>query len=216
MRSTCCIAFLVLAACASSPVTLVALPPAPHVAAQHGGGPNSGTTMLLRPLVMPGYLDAYPVVTGHNGSTLIVSSKTEWAEPLSDAAARVLRDALSQRLGASRVLIAGEGRIPDADLTVETSRSIPSRERYGSMRSGVSLAHRGSGPVMAAAVSSKSRSKPRQRLPLLPLLRMPGGAWPTCSRRRPNARVAIWRNNQTAALNWENLRSTHHRIHAAA
>ena len=119
MRSTCCIAFLVLAACASSPVTLVALPPAPHVAAQHSGGPNSGTTILLRPLVMPGYLDAYPVVTGHNGSTLIVSSKTEWAEPLSDAAARVLRDALSQRLGASRVLIAGDGRIPDADLTVE-------------------------------------------------------------------------------------------------
>jgi hypothetical protein len=31
----------------------------------------------------------------------------------------VLRDALSQRLGPSRVLIAGEGRIPDADLTVE-------------------------------------------------------------------------------------------------
>ena len=74
---------------------------------------------MLRPLVMPGYLDAYPVVTGHNGSTLIVSNKTEWAEPLSDAAARVLRDALSQRLGPSRVLIAGEGRIPDADLTVE-------------------------------------------------------------------------------------------------
>ena len=31
----------------------------------------------------------------------------------------MLRDALSQRLGASRVLIAGDGRIPDADLTVE-------------------------------------------------------------------------------------------------
>jgi hypothetical protein len=31
----------------------------------------------------------------------------------------VLRDALAGRLGASRVLIAGDGRIPDADLTVE-------------------------------------------------------------------------------------------------
>ena len=48
-----------------------------------------------------------------------MSDKTEWAERFSDAAARVLRDALSQRLGASRVLIAGDGRIPDADLTVE-------------------------------------------------------------------------------------------------
>jgi hypothetical protein len=33
--------------------------------------------------------------------------------------ARVLRDALSQRLHASRVLVAGERRIPDIDLTVE-------------------------------------------------------------------------------------------------
>jgi hypothetical protein len=31
----------------------------------------------------------------------------------------VLRDALSQRLGARRVLIEGDGRVPDADLTVE-------------------------------------------------------------------------------------------------
>jgi uncharacterized lipoprotein YmbA len=59
------------------------------------------------------------VVIGRKGNTLIVSDKTEWAEPFSDAVARVLRDALSQRLGASRVLIAGDGRIPDADLTVE-------------------------------------------------------------------------------------------------
>jgi uncharacterized lipoprotein YmbA len=115
-----CIGFLALAlsACASSPVTLVALPPAPHAAAESSGA-GSGTTILLRPLVVPGYLEGYSVVTGRNGNTLILSSKTEWAEPLSDAAARVLREALSQRLGASRVLIAGDGRIPDADLTVE-------------------------------------------------------------------------------------------------
>ena len=117
----CCISFLSLAiaACASSPVTLVALPPAPHAATGHNDMRSSQTTILLRPVVLPGYLNGYPVVIAREANTLIVSNKTEWAEPFSDAAARVLRDALSQRLGASRVLIAGDGRIPDADLTVE-------------------------------------------------------------------------------------------------
>jgi len=123
MRWTCCIATALLApalaACASSPVALVALPPAPYSAADHDDSRSAQTTILVRPVVLPGYLSAYPVVIGRKGNTLIVSDKTEWAEPFSDAVARVLRDALSQRLGASRVLIAGDGRIPDADLTVE-------------------------------------------------------------------------------------------------
>ena len=38
----------------------------------------------------------------------------------------MLRGALSQRLGPSRVLIPGEGRIPDADLTVEFLALDPS------------------------------------------------------------------------------------------
>jgi len=59
------------------------------------------------------------VVVVRDGSALVVSKDTEWAERPSAGAARVLRDALSQRLDASRVLVAGERRIPDADLTVE-------------------------------------------------------------------------------------------------
>ncbi len=108
-----------LAACASAPVALVALPPAPQATPEHNDTRSAQTTILLRPVVLPGYLDAYPVIIGRKGNTLIVSDKTEWAEPFSDAVARVLRDALSQRLGASRVLIAGDGRIPDAELSVE-------------------------------------------------------------------------------------------------
>jgi uncharacterized lipoprotein YmbA len=123
MRWTCCITAaalaLALAACASSPVALVALPPAPHAATDRNDNRGAQTTLLLRPIHLPGYLEAYPVVIGRDGNTLIVADKTEWAERLSDAVARVLRDALSQRLGASRVLIAGDGRIPDGDLTVE-------------------------------------------------------------------------------------------------
>jgi hypothetical protein len=111
---------LALAACASAPPTLLALPAAPVPAADPGIGERPGTTtVLLRPVILPAYLNAYPVVTGRSGNALIVADDAEWAEPLPDAVGRVLRDALSRRLGASRVLIAGDGRIPDADLSVE-------------------------------------------------------------------------------------------------
>jgi uncharacterized lipoprotein YmbA len=122
MRVTCRITTallaLAVAACASSPVALVALPPALHAATDNSDR-SAQITILLRSVILPGYLSAYSVVIGRNGHTLIVSEHTEWAEPVTDAVPRVLRDALSQRLGASRVLIAGDGRIPDADLTVE-------------------------------------------------------------------------------------------------
>jgi uncharacterized lipoprotein YmbA len=108
-----------IAACASTPPTLVALPaPSQHAAGQ-SAAQTTAAAILLRPVVLPGYLENYPVVTGRAGSTLIVSKDTEWAEPFRDAVARVLRDALSQRLGAARVLIAGDGRVPDADLSTE-------------------------------------------------------------------------------------------------
>jgi uncharacterized lipoprotein YmbA len=110
---------LAIPGCAGSRATLVALPAAADSGPGRSAGQNPGTTVLLRRVVMPGYLDDYPVVIGRSGNTLIVSSDTEWAERFPDAVARVLRDALSQRLGAARVLIAGDGRIPDADLSVE-------------------------------------------------------------------------------------------------
>jgi uncharacterized lipoprotein YmbA len=108
-----------IAACASAPTTLVTLPAPPNPEAYQAVGRSAATTILLRPVVVPSYLDNFPVVLGRTGSILIVSNDTEWAEPLRDAVARVLDDALSQRLGASRVLIAGDGRIPGADLSIE-------------------------------------------------------------------------------------------------
>jgi uncharacterized lipoprotein YmbA len=118
-RITVALLALALAACASGPVSLVALPPAPQPTGDQNRNQTSGSTLLLRSLSLPGYLDNYPVVIGREGSTLIVSHGTEWAERPAEAVARVLRGALSQRLGSSRVLLAGDGRIPDADLTVE-------------------------------------------------------------------------------------------------
>ena len=115
-RAAAALVVLAIAGCASVPVTLVALPPAP-VPDMRDPGP--GATVLLRDVALPGYLDNFPVVVGRKGSALIVSQNTEWAERPSAGVARVLRDALSQRLGATRVLIAGDGRVPDADLTVE-------------------------------------------------------------------------------------------------
>ena len=108
-----------ISGCMASRATLVALPAAPDAKAIPAVQRSSGSSILLRPVVLPRYLDSYPVVIGRTQNTLIMSSNTEWAEPFPDAVGRVLRDALSQRLGTSRVLIAGDGRIPDADLTVE-------------------------------------------------------------------------------------------------
>ena len=107
---------LAITGCASAPVALVALPPAPAAEMREAG---PGASVLLRELTVPGYLDSFPVVVSRDGSALVVSKDTEWAERPSAGVARVLRDALSQRLDASRVLVAGERRIPDADLTVE-------------------------------------------------------------------------------------------------
>jgi len=108
-------------ACASAPVALVALPHAPAAqgSTPSAGASGAGATVLVREVSVPAYLDGFPVVVGRRGSALAVSRDTEWAERPSTGATRVLRDALSERLGASRVLIAGDGRIPDADLTVE-------------------------------------------------------------------------------------------------
>jgi len=107
---------LAIAGCASAPVALVALPP-PPAAGMRAAGP--GASVLLRELTVPGYLDGFPVVVSRDGSALVLSKDTEWAERPSAGVARVLRDALSQRLDPSRVLVAGERRLPDADLTVE-------------------------------------------------------------------------------------------------
>jgi uncharacterized lipoprotein YmbA len=113
-------ALALIAGCASAPPALVALPSAPHAASAVATvAAPSGATVLLRKVTLPGYLDGFPVVTGRSGQQLTVAANEEWAERLADAAARVLRDALSHRLGADRVLIEGDGRIPDADLSVE-------------------------------------------------------------------------------------------------
>ena len=107
---------LAITGCASAPVALVALPPAPAAEMRQAG---PGASVLLRELTVPGYLDTFPVIVGRGASGLVVSKNTEWAERPASGVARVLRDALSQRLDASRVLVAGERRIPDVDLTVE-------------------------------------------------------------------------------------------------
>lgn len=108
---------ILLAACASRPVALITLPPAEHALA-HEPDTTSTATVALRPVMLPGYLDNYPVVMRRDNANVVVSKETEWSERLSDAVERVLRGALSQRLGSSRVLVPGDGRIPDAELTV--------------------------------------------------------------------------------------------------
>jgi uncharacterized lipoprotein YmbA len=116
----------VLAACASSPPTLVALPaasgPVERVA------PDTAATVRLHHLNVADYLDGFPVVIGRDGQVLVVADRTEWAERPSQGMSRVLRDALSRRVGSSRVLIAGDGRRADADLSVELLAVDPARD----------------------------------------------------------------------------------------
>lgn len=117
LRAAAAFLALVIAACASSPVALVALPSPPT--SPRGGDHSASITVRLGEVRLPGYLESFPVVIGRTGNALILAENTEWAERLSEGVARVLRDALSQRLGPSRVLIAGERRASDADLAVE-------------------------------------------------------------------------------------------------
>lgn len=114
---------LALGACASDPPALLALPAAgPPAAAPAPGGV---TTVLLRPVRIPGYLDGLTVVTRRAGGEVAVAPDTEWAERLGDGTTRVLAGALDTRLGPGNLLIEGDGRIPDADLSVEIIRMDP-------------------------------------------------------------------------------------------
>ena len=122
---------LVLAACASSPPTLLALPVRASIddaRLANTRRPTRRLTVRLRRVHVPDYLDGFPVVTGRDGQVLVVANRTEWAERPSQGISRVLRDALAQRLGSSRVLIAGDGRRADADLSVELIALDPARD----------------------------------------------------------------------------------------
>ena len=129
MKATCRVAAallgLMLAACASAPPIRVALP-GPSASVAQRPDPNSGATLLLRQVTLPKYLDSLAVVVDRKANTLVVSDDAEWAESLRDAVTRTLRDALSQRLGASRVLLRGEHRVADAELVIEFSKLDPS------------------------------------------------------------------------------------------
>ena len=122
--STAVIAFA-LAACASSPPTLVALPAATTPGAHQAA--DAAVTVRLRQVRVADYLDGFAVVIGRDSNVLVVADRTEWAERPSQGVSRVLRDALSQRLGSSRVLIAGDRRRADADLSVELLALDPAR-----------------------------------------------------------------------------------------
>jgi uncharacterized lipoprotein YmbA len=121
---------LALAACASSPPALLALPsalPSTTTSGEHQAA-GAAMTVRLRRVHVPDYLDGFPVVTGRDGQVLVVANRTEWAERPSQGISRVLRDALAQRLGSNRVLIAGDGRRADADLSVELLALDPAHD----------------------------------------------------------------------------------------
>ena len=70
---------LTIGGCASSPVTLVVLPPPAVPASDVRQGP--GGTILLRQLSVPGYLEDFPVVIGRAGNALVVSGTSSGGNP---------------------------------------------------------------------------------------------------------------------------------------
>lgn len=115
------LSLLLLAGCASDPPRMIALPAPP------GAAPVAGTpaSLLLRPVSVPGYLDGLDVVTDRRGGEVVIDRNTEWAERLSDGVTRVLSAALADRLGTANMLIEGDGRVPDADLSVVITAMDP-------------------------------------------------------------------------------------------
>ena len=109
--------------------------------------------LLLRRVTVPGYLDTFAVVVDRKANALVVSDDAEWAERLRDAVTRNLRDALSQRLGSSRVLLRGEHRVADAELTIEFRDSIRPTEWWNSTHDGASFVARAAFRLAQAAHS---------------------------------------------------------------
>ena len=123
-----CIA-LGLAACASAPTTLVALPsPAPRAEPAAATAAEAAPTVRLRTVRLPDYLDGFAVLVARDGQTLVVAYRVEWAERPQQGVSRVLRDALAQRIGPAQLLIAGDGRRADADINVEFMALDPQRD----------------------------------------------------------------------------------------
>jgi uncharacterized lipoprotein YmbA len=143
---------LVMAACASAPPALVALPP--PTARANAVASDAATTVRLREMRPPDYLDGLPVVVGRDGQMLVVADRAEWAERPSRGVTRVLRDALAQRLGSSRLLISGDGRLADAELTVEPMALDPGRD-------GLHLDARGSFACRASGAQHAGRTAVR-------------------------------------------------------
>lgn len=90
---------LLLAACGSSPPVHLYQLRATPAAALAGSAP----LLVMLPLQLPDYLDRDTLVARQGAGGLAALHGHRWAEPLADAAARVLRHNLAARLGADKV-----------------------------------------------------------------------------------------------------------------
>lgn len=97
---------LVAAGCAVSDTTryyALASPPAPDQAQRPAA--ESGLTIGVGPVVVPGYLDRPHVVTRDRADGLEIWSYHRWAEPLDLGIAQALAEALAERVPADRVAV---------------------------------------------------------------------------------------------------------------
>lgn len=93
---------VVVASCESKPTNfyyLESLGPPPSGPSDHQA------RLVIEEVTLPPYLDRFDIVSQQQANRLDVSDVEQWAEPLDDAFARVLRSDLSNLLADKRVLV---------------------------------------------------------------------------------------------------------------
>lgn len=88
-------------------------------------GEPTGATVLLRRVTLPSYLDRTAVIVDQHGNVVQIDQRAQWAEQLGAGVKRVFAEALAQRIGPARLIIQGDGRPIDADLSIQFDTLVP-------------------------------------------------------------------------------------------
>lgn len=111
---------LAVAGCASAPINYYYLEP---LSSNEVSPPDYVARLAIEEVRVPPYLDRFDIVTQKQANSLKVSGVDQWAEPLDDGFARVIRSDLSHLLAEDKVIvIPGDFTNAEAELSVFISR----------------------------------------------------------------------------------------------
>ncbi len=121
--AACVAAALLLAGCASDPVTRYYLL-APAAQPQAGAAKGEGPSVVVREVQLPQYLERTQIVTRGSDHRVLMADYDLWAGDLRQDMTRVLAENLSRLLGSDRVVAAPHTlrQPPDVRVEVEVQR----------------------------------------------------------------------------------------------